>query len=349
MNMRLFKKELKSRGLTLKGLFALFEDVKKGEYIRKDSYATPQMQGSPSSNAYIYKSELDFISRCILDYKNIETGGQLFGYWTADGSPVVVYAIGPGKDANHQIAFFNQDVHYLLSVGKILIHQYGLQHIGEWHSHHKLGLAQPSAHDASTIADTIQEKRLSKFLLCIGNCNDFESTLNPFNFTFNAGYNYVKAHWIVKEIDSPFRGVIDQKLKELLIFPKTITPSYKGVGTFKRVSEMNFSNEGYWFEDKNKRIVLKSIIDFIESYPSHAHCSIKMDSQNHIQLVVKRNHNEEYIYFPSEFPNVAPEVQLNVNGEMIGVNSDWDYKGDIFDAFVKYYKSIYNYDGRTKI
>ena len=29
----------------------------------------------------IFKSELDYISRCILDRKDIETGGQLFGNW----------------------------------------------------------------------------------------------------------------------------------------------------------------------------------------------------------------------------------------------------------------------------
>lgn len=78
---------------------SFFEDVKKGIYVKKD-YSETQ-SGSPSKIAYIYKSKLDFISRCILDYKNIETGGQLFGYWTADGSPVVVYAIGPGSQANH--------------------------------------------------------------------------------------------------------------------------------------------------------------------------------------------------------------------------------------------------------
>ena len=63
----------------------------------------------------IFKSELDYISRCILDRKNIETGGQLFGYWSEDGQPVVMYAIGPGPRANHQTTFFNQDVDYLLT------------------------------------------------------------------------------------------------------------------------------------------------------------------------------------------------------------------------------------------
>ena len=346
MKIRLFKKELKSIGLSLNGLLDFFEDVKKGEYVKKDDHSTQRVLDRPSPNAFIYKSELDFISRCILDYKNIETGGQLFGFWTAKGSPVVVYAIGPGTNANHQVAFFNQDVDYLVNVGNILVHHYGLHHIGEWYSHHKLGLAQPSSHDASTMADTMNEKGLSRFLLCIGNCSDVESTLNPFNFTLKAGYNYVKAQWNIKNIDSPYRNMIDRELKSLLIQPTTLKPSYKIARFNKNISEIESSSEGYWFEDKRNRLILKSIIDFIESYPTQAHCSIKMDSQNHIQLLVKRLNKDEYIYFPSKFPHVAPEIRLNVHGKSVPANYMWDYKGDIFDAFVKYYKSIYNYDGR---
>ncbi|MBP5477171.1 MAG: Mov34/MPN/PAD-1 family protein, partial [Paludibacteraceae bacterium] len=109
-------------------------------------------QLEPSEVAIIYRSELEFVSRCILDYPNIETGGQMFGYWTDDGTPVVLYTIGPGPRANHERSFFNQDVAYLESVGNMLIQKYGLQHIGEWHSHHKLGLAHPSGHDAASMA-----------------------------------------------------------------------------------------------------------------------------------------------------------------------------------------------------
>ena len=105
-------------------------------------------QQAPSNKsaavAMIYCSELDYISRCILDSTTIETGGQLFGFWTSTGIPVVLYAIGPGPLANHQVTFFNQDVDYLLNVGTALLQRYGLQHIGEWHSHHQL------AHIAAT-------------------------------------------------------------------------------------------------------------------------------------------------------------------------------------------------------
>ena len=88
-------------------------------------------ESNPAPCAVIYQSELDFVSRCILDRPDIETGGQLFGFWTARGVPVVLYAIGPGLQANHQLTFFNQDVEYLKLVGNLLLEKFGLQHIGE--------------------------------------------------------------------------------------------------------------------------------------------------------------------------------------------------------------------------
>ena len=45
----------------------------------------------PADTVLVYQSELDYLSRCILDYPHIETGGQLFGYWTSAGVPVGLY------------------------------------------------------------------------------------------------------------------------------------------------------------------------------------------------------------------------------------------------------------------
>ena len=174
---------------------------------------------TPSSSAVIYRSELDFIFRCILDYKNIETGGELFGFWSVTGTPVVLYAIGPGPHANHQPTFFNQDIGYLHAVGGELVRRFGLHHIGEWHSHHQLGLARPSGHDARTMTDNIQAGNLHRFLCCIGNCREERATLNAFNFT-DAG-RYVQAEWVVKDMASPFRQTIDDSLGKRIIQPRT--------------------------------------------------------------------------------------------------------------------------------
>jgi hypothetical protein len=106
----------------------------------------------PSPIAIIYRSELDFISRCILDYPNIETGGQLFGFWTSNGTPVVTYVIGPGANAQHHQTSFVQDQEYPDVVGRELYRIYRLQHIGEWHSHHQLDLARPSGGDVNALS-----------------------------------------------------------------------------------------------------------------------------------------------------------------------------------------------------
>lgn len=136
----------------------------------------------PSPIAIIYKSELDIISRFILDYPNIETGGQLFGYWTATGTPVVCYVIGPGRHASHKPTSFVQDWDYLEHVGAELNERYRLQHIGEWHSHHQLGLAHPSGGDVNTMSFGVGKPGFPRMLLCIGNCTTRTTTVNAFNF-----------------------------------------------------------------------------------------------------------------------------------------------------------------------
>lgn len=173
--------------------------------------------------ALVYQSELDFVSRCILDRKHIETGGELFGFWTATGIPVVLFAIGPGPKANHQATFFNQDIDYLVRVGRRLIRQFGLQHIGEWHSHHQLGLAQPSVHDAHTMSSCIANRHLGRFVMGLGNCDESCSTFNAFEFVEGHGTDFHALPWDIKPGTSPFRAAIenDRELMGLLVAPRT--------------------------------------------------------------------------------------------------------------------------------
>lgn len=162
--------------------------------------------------------------RCILDRKNIETGGQLFGYWTENGTPVILYAIGPGPRANHQVTFFNQDVDYLVKVGNILRNRYGLHHIGEWHSHHQLGLAKPSGHDSDNMTSVIKRRDLGEFLLCIGNCDNFSSSLNAFLCDSS---ECRKITWDYVMADSPLRQVIDYDLCRVICQPQTLKAHHK--------------------------------------------------------------------------------------------------------------------------
>lgn len=341
MNIRKLKKELKRKGMTIRDLVSFWSDIQFGKYIMPNNGTGNSV---PSNKAFIYKSEMEHISRWILDYKSIETGGQLFGYWTAGGSPVVVYAIGPGEKANHQVAFFNQDIDYLTSIGNVLVRHYGLHHIGEWHSHHKLGLARPSGHDASTMADTIRQKNLKQFLLCIGNCTDKESSFNPFNFTQDCGYDYIESEWYMYDIESPYRRLIDEDMKKYIINPICKTPCFSTKNIHNLTSYQNVNSEGYWFEDKKNRITLKNMIESLQDNDDINYCSVQLDDNQHVHLnIILNNGKGEHIYFPLGFPKSPPSISSDDFREI----SPWQYDGDILSSFINYYNSNH-YDGRKK-
>ena len=117
--------------------------------------------------ALIYADEAQRIARFVREYPDTETGGDLFGYWTHSGAPVVSYAIGPGCRSRHYPTSFYQDADWLHAIGTRLYDQHGLQHVGEWHSHHLLGVNHPSHGDIRTVVRGMAAKGWRQFLLMI--------------------------------------------------------------------------------------------------------------------------------------------------------------------------------------
>ena len=113
----------------------------------------------------IYTDEALRIARFVQEYPCLETGGELFGYWTNSGAPVVSYIVGPGPGSTHWHTHFRQNADWLHEVGTSLYDRHALQHIGAWHSHHRLGLNQPSPLDIRTVVRGMEAR--SKFLLMI--------------------------------------------------------------------------------------------------------------------------------------------------------------------------------------
>lgn len=303
---------------------------------------------NPAEIAIIAKSEIDYISRCILDYKHIETGGQLFGDWTADGTPRVLYAIGPGRNANHQSTFFNQDVDYLVKVGRLLNEKFGLQHIGEWHSHHQLGLAHPSGHDASTMATSIKNNHLGRFLLCIGNCTETASTLNAFNFTEDTGLDYVHAKWLVKQYESmPLREIIDRELQHLLIHPKTSKACH---GNLLLVNASSVSNkqkatspfaEGYWLNNKDNAKEFARIKQYLENKTGREFNVKLVEQDKTLSLTAQLRMKKVIIHFPLHFPTSAPQITLTDDwGFSKTLKGEWYFNGDIKQSFVNFITEI---------
>ena len=297
-----------------------------------------------SGKAVIFKSEMDFISRCILDYPSIETGGQLFGFYTEAGIPVVLYAIGPGRNANHQVAFFNQDIGYLKEMGAKLKDCFGLHHIGEWHSHHQLGLARPRGHDASTMINTIREKGLGHFLLCIGNCDGHSTTLNPFPCDSR---NYYAGQWDMIFADSPVRRPADRLLSGIIVEPETRVARHRDSKLNSVTPSKPIYKAGYWLESKENNQQLKDMISYLQGKNGPGiRTVIKLDSGACVHICsggVSRRGEEwaEDILFPLGFPERCPVVSRWIRKKPVQMNHvEWDYSGNIFKSFVQYYTNL---------
>ena len=75
---------------------------------------------------------------------------------------------GPGPDAIHQKTNFQQDIEFLKGTNEFLVKNYGIQYLGPWHSHHLLGLREPSFVDIQSTRSTAKKnayKKLSQFII----------------------------------------------------------------------------------------------------------------------------------------------------------------------------------------
>ena len=309
-------------------------------------YAVHQVKENPempSPKAIIYKSELDFISRCILDFPNIETGGELFGFWTQMGTPVVLYAVGPGPNAKHRLTSFVQDSEYVDNVEVELCNHTGLQHIGQWHSHHQLSLAHPSGGDVASMMKGVGMPGFPRMLLCIGNCTTSATTVNAFNFHERYPGDYVHAVWDIVPIDSPYRSVIDTLFDNRLYAPRTRKAAY---GEMSIMSKSSFTPakkyQQHWLTEKVQNVeTMKGFVRsagllFNNSDPS----TEILDSG---EPIISLYSGAFRILFPYGFPKKAPRY-VNIDGvqciadERINVDTELLWNKSQYPIDIKFYE-----------
>lgn len=276
----------------------------------------------PAQTAIIYQSELDYMSRCILDYIDIETGGQLFGYWTATGIPVVLYAIGPGRQAKHNPTSFIQDQDYLQLVGNELYKRYRLQHIGEWHSHHQLGLAHPRGGDVNTMQYGVGKPGFPRLLLCIGNCTRTHTTVNPFIFHENNPREYSQAAWDIVNLESPFRKLADAELRSVLIHPYTRFASHGEMRSTRNVIKDTSSHRLHWLTEKAENVeTMKTFVSMVQSmYPATTVKAEILESGEPLISLVEKGLS---IKLPYGFPVKSPIVS-STTGDNLSYRNNWE-------------------------
>jgi hypothetical protein len=297
------------------------------------------------AKAIIYKGELDYISRCVLDYPDIETGGDLFGFWTYSGYPVIQYVIGPGKRSNHQVAFFNQDIDYLKEVGNALRQAHGLQHIGEWHSHHRLGLAEPSGHDITTVTKAIYNYNLGKFFLVITNVRESSSGINGFMFNKEQGRVFDYVGWVVLNNDSPIRDSFDRESANLVYKPRTNQASITDL-TPTTLSDTEFVkpeySPEYWLSDKSNHKTLKNIIDGLSGSVEEIQV-FQNNEDKSIYLMFRYKGKSYSLSFSQDFPQSKPVIRELTNEREATVDTSdeqWDSELEISKSTLVFTKNV---------
>jgi hypothetical protein len=173
---------------------------------------------------YINEGERDQIYKWVERYQNIETGGDLFGAWIDDRTAVVQFVLGPGLKCRRTGVSFYQDIEYLRNAGSYLTQKHGLCNIGQWHSHHRLGLTRPSGGDENTVWGNMPNLGLDRYIVIIATItggshssySDFPKdpvNINPYLFEIKNGRKSGVLHGSFEflEQNSPFR--VDESIQ----------------------------------------------------------------------------------------------------------------------------------------
>lgn len=112
---------------------------------REDVRSAPRQR---DSHLLMWESELRAIAAETSAW-TIETGGDLFGRW--QDTPTVYLATRAGPKAIRNTTHFRLDVDYLRQLSETLATDWSLRYFGDWHSHHRLGLIEPSSGDRRRI------------------------------------------------------------------------------------------------------------------------------------------------------------------------------------------------------
>ena len=271
--------------------------------------------------ATIHNSELEFISRCVLDYKNLETGGDLFGYWDKNGNPVVQFVTGAGKNTKRTNGSFFQDIDYLHECVQYLYKNHALEHIGSWHSHHEMSLSYPSRGDSATVMNRLNSFPTAKFLLVICNIlsiRNKEVSVNGFVFS-KTQENYKEIKWVTllakenpyrKEIDKDegARFITNPKIKRAVpIFKKEYLCECTINQNAQQTEELTLPVD-YYFNTQEGRIFLRNEYEKLKNHKDVSDLEIVQNKNDGtVSFIFKLCEIECEINYPLDFSKENPK------------------------------------------
>ena len=253
----------------------------------RDRHTSP----SPLPRAVIHQGELDLIGRWVLASPDLETGGELFGLWAHDGTPVIQLVVGPGPRCVRMVAEFHQDAEHLERERDEIVARHGLELIGTWHSHHTLGLARPSGGDSQTTAGVFDRTTRRRFFLIVANISDRyglperngDPWVRGFLYTQQRGTDHRQCYWRVLPGDSPLRT--ERGRGYGTDSRRAGTPTVQAVPTAPTGARISQLRPGSWVEAPEGVTLLARIKADLETV---ADVSMAPDGQGRLQMRLRR-------------------------------------------------------------
>jgi hypothetical protein len=215
----------------------------------------------------------------------------------------------------------------LKKCGTLLNGKYGLEHIGGWHSHHRLALAQPSSGDVNTMRNALRDNNIPFFLISICNIGDNSRvTINGFLFSKKYDRDYLSCKWEVLEGISPVRESLQKNDSNLFITPgskkvpiEVVNSSETNVSSKSEKTEKpKLPTDSYWTTKEGKEY-LKMVYEKLKQRDDLSNVELLQLSDQRIAVSFERGRGIYEIRFPNDFPTTAPEVIEKVAADGDGI------------------------------
>lgn len=231
---------------------------------------------------------------------------------------MVQFATGPGKNVERTSAHFNQDVDYLKKCGSFLNSRYGLEHIGAWHSHHRMKLSEPSPGDVQTMRSALRGTGFSRFIITICNIDPSdEVAVSGFLFSRENLNNYKLCNWTILQGASPVRESIskiddspftepESRPDEVIYYVKNVEAA--DVPVSKELAEKPpFPANAYWNKEEGRRY-LKNAFEKLKNRQDLSEVELLQLPDQRIAISFRHDSGKFEIRFPHEFPEKDAEV-----------------------------------------
>ena len=162
----------------------------------------------------------------------------------------------------------------------------------------------------------------------------------------------MQAAWDIKELESPYRSIVDNELSDILIHPMCDTASHGRLNVVSQTDSVKIEMPPeYWLSRQENNLVLKQIVDYINESYNPIRTQVKLDINGIVHIVVTQPEQIADIVFVEQFPCSSPIVYETDNEgnrcEVTDLMGAWQYTEDIYTSVTEFLNSRY-YDRLKK-